>query len=105
MEAFGRLDHPAILACLTDDVQWVIPGAFHLKGKAEFDREIENDAFTGRPIIQVTRMTEENNIVVAEGSARCAKKAGGMLHVEFCDVFEMRGGKISRLISYLMEIK
>jgi ketosteroid isomerase-like protein len=33
MEAFTRTDHPAILACLTDDVEWVIPGAFRLTGK------------------------------------------------------------------------
>ena len=44
MDAFGRSDHGEVLSCLTDDVEWVLPGAFHLKGKEAFDQEIENDA-------------------------------------------------------------
>jgi len=53
----------------------------------------------------VTRMTEEHNVVVAEGSVRSARKDGGVLSAVFCDVFEMQGGKIKRLTSYLMETK
>jgi ketosteroid isomerase-like protein len=105
MDGFTRSDHAAILACLTDDVEWLIPGAFHLTGKIAFDREIENDAFVGSPTISVSRMIEERDVVVAEGSVRSARKDGGMLNAVFCDVFEMRGAKIRRLTSYLMEIK
>jgi ketosteroid isomerase-like protein len=105
MVAFGRTDHFDVLSCLTDDVVWDIPGAFHLEGKSAFDREIENDAFLGAPTIIVTRLTEENEIVVAEGTVRSARKDGGMLNAVFCDVFEMRDAKIHRLTSYLMEVK
>jgi len=58
MDAFARTDHAEILSCLTDDIEWVIPGAFHLVGKDAFDNEIENDAFVGSPTINVTRMTK-----------------------------------------------
>jgi ketosteroid isomerase-like protein len=44
MDAFTRTDLAEILSCLTDDVEWLIPGAFHVKGKSAFDKEIENDA-------------------------------------------------------------
>ena len=47
---------------------------FHLKGKEEFDKEIENPAFEGKPSIVVTRMIEENDIVIAEGTVRAKKK-------------------------------
>ena len=104
MEAFARSDHAEILACLTEDVEWVLPGAFHLSGKTAFDQEIENDAFVGSPTIKVVRLTEEHNVVVAEGRVRCARKEGGLLNAVFCDVFEMRGERIRRLTSYLMEI-
>ena len=30
MEGFRLNDHDAILACLTDDVEWLVPGAFHV---------------------------------------------------------------------------
>jgi hypothetical protein len=39
MEAFTRSDHAEILFCLTEDVEWVMPGAFHLVGTSAFDKE------------------------------------------------------------------
>lgn len=105
MEGFRRGDHAEVLACLTDDVEWLIPGAFHLHGKEQFDGEIENEAFTGRPDITVTRMTEEDDVVIAEGTVRAQQKNGAILDLAFCDVFEMRDGKIRKLISYLVVTK
>jgi ketosteroid isomerase-like protein len=105
MDAFSALDHAAVLDCLTDDVEWFIPGAFLIRGKAAFDREIENDAFTGKPDIRVSRLTEEHDVVIAEGSVRGLRKDGSRFKLLFCDVFEMRAGKIKRLTSFLAEIK
>ena len=105
MDGFRTGDHGLVLSCLTDDVEWEIPGAFRLSGKTAFDKEIENEAFTGRPAITVTRLVEERDVVVAEGSVSSRKKDGGPFRLKFCDVFEMRGGKIKRLTSYLMEVK
>ena len=77
----------------------------HLVGKEAFDKEIENDAFVGSPTIEVTRMTEQRDVVVAEGALRCARRDGGLLNAVFCDVFEMQDARIKHLTSYLMEIK
>ena len=104
MDAFTRSDHAEILSCLSEDVEWLIPGLFHAKGKREFDQQIESDAFVGSPTIQVTRMIEEDDVVVAEGTVRSAKKDGGMLNAVFCDVFIMKHSKIAHLTSYLMEV-
>ena len=104
MSAFRIHDHAGVLACLTDDVVWHIPGAFTKRGKAEFDKEIENDAFEGKPDINVTRLTEEGDVVVAEGTVLAHKKGGEPFRLAFCDVFEMQDGLISKLISYLMPL-
>ena len=104
MEGFRVSNHEEILSCLTDDVEWILPGAFHLHGKEAFDKEIENPAFTGSPEIMVTRLTEENDVVIAEGTVRAQRRDGTRLTLAMCDVFEMRGGKIRRLTSYLMEV-
>lgn len=40
------------------------------EGKKAFDGEIENPAFEGKPVVILTRLTEENNVVVAEGAVR-----------------------------------
>ncbi len=101
MEGFTRSDHAQILSCLTDDVEWIIPGMFHRTGKEAFDSEIENEAFVGSPSIEVHRLTEENDVVVAEGTVRSTRRDGGKLHAVFCDVFVMRDAKVRMLTSYL----
>jgi ketosteroid isomerase-like protein len=105
MDGFRRTERSQILSCLTDDVEWEIPGAFHVRGKEEFEKNIESDGFVGSPAITVTRVTEDDDVVVAEGFVRTQRKDGTFLKLAFCDVFEMRAGKIRRLISYLMETK
>ena len=105
MAGFRATDHDAILSCLTDEVEWEIPGMFHSRGKAAFDKEIENDAFVGHPDIVVTRMIEEGDVVMAEGTVRTQKREGGLLRLRFCDVFVMQAGKIAHLTSYLTDFK
>ena len=105
MEGFRRGDHEQVLSCLTDDVEWEIPGAFHVRGKEAFERHIQDEGFVGSPAVTVTRLTEEDEVVVAEGLVRTQRTDGTFLDLVFCDVFEMQGGNIRRLISYLMETR
>ncbi len=105
MDGFNKSDHEQILSCLTEDVVWEMPGGFHLVGKDAFDKEIENAAFVGRPVVTVARMVEENDVVVAEGAVRVQKRDGGFLNAVFCDVFEMKNAAIKRLVGYLVEVK
>jgi ketosteroid isomerase-like protein len=105
MDGFRRTDRQQILSCLTDDVEWQIPGAFRIRGKPEFDKHVVDENFVPNPAITVTRLTESDDVVVAEGSVRTQRKDGTFLNLAFCDVFEMQDGKIRRLISYLMETR
>ena len=104
MDGFRTTDRSAILSCLTDDVEWVLPGAYHHHGKDAFDREIENENFTGRPLITVSRVVEENDIVIAEGTVRAQPRDAQPIDLAYCDVFEMRGGLVRKLTSYLMPL-
>jgi len=105
MDGFRKTDRPKILSCLTDDVEWMIPGAFHVRGKDDFAKRIVDEGFVGHPLITVGRLTEEDDVVVAEGTVRAPRQDGTVLNLVFCDVFDMRNGKIRRLVSYLMETK
>ena len=82
-----------------------MPGAFHLVGKNAFDKEIENAAFVGSPTIKITRMTEENDVVIVEGTVRCQKKVGGFLNAMFCGACTMQNAKIKRLVTYQAELQ
>ncbi len=48
---------------------------------------------------------EENDVVVAEGTVLARRTDGTTVSLVFCDVFDMRAGRIRRLVSYLMEVK
>ncbi|MNX91103.1 RNA polymerase factor sigma-70 [compost metagenome] len=102
MDGFRESDHQKILSCLSEDVVWEMPGIYRHVGKEEFDKEIENENFVGRPTIQIIRLVEENNVVIAEGSVQATMKNGNSLDAVFCDVFVMENEKIKRLTSYLM---
>lgn len=104
MEGFRESDHQKILWCLTDDIVWEMPGVYKHIGKEEFDKEIENENFVGRPKIQIKRVVEENNVVIAEGSVQGEMINGNKLDAVFCDVFSMENEKIKKLTSYLMSL-
>jgi ketosteroid isomerase-like protein len=103
-EGFRRSNHEAILACLTDDVVWDLPGFKHLEGKDAFDGEIENDAFEGSPSLDLDRLIEEGDIVVALGSGRARRKDGEAFRFAYSDVFTFRGELICRVESYLVPL-
>ncbi len=105
IDGFNKSDHTQILSCLTNDIVWEMPGFFRHVGKTAFDKEIENDAFEGKPVITITRMTEENDTVIAEGMVLTKLKGGPVIPMIFCDVFEMSEGKINKLIGFITQQK
>ncbi len=102
MDAYARWRHEDVLACLTDDFEWIVPGAIHVSGNEAFDREIEGKGAAGPPVIEVTRLVEQDDVVVAEGAVRNALSGGGVLSLVFCEVFVMRGWRVRQITSYLM---
>ena len=102
MEGFRTGDHAEILACLTKDVEWLVPGAFHVRGREAFEGEIESEGFSGLPAIDVDRLTEEAGVVIAEGTVVARLESGEPLRLAICDVFEMEAGLIRKLTSYLV---
>jgi uncharacterized protein len=103
-DGFRRSDHGAILACLTDDVVWDLPGFKHLEGKEAFDGEIENDAFEGSPSLQLDRLIEEGDTIVALGSGCARRRDGEEFRFAFSDVFTFRRELICRVESYLVPL-
>jgi len=47
VDGFHRSDHAQILACVTDDVAWDLPGFRYLRARAAFDGKIENETISG----------------------------------------------------------
>ncbi len=102
---FRKSDHEQILACLTDDVAWDLPGYRHLKGKQAFDAEIENEEFVGSPTLTVDRLVEEGRTVVAIGEGEATHRSATAFRFAYCDVFTFEGDVICRVESYLVPLK
>lgn len=54
MEGYNTGDNAKILSCLAEDVIFELVGSFNLKGKDQFEKEINNEAADGNPIITIS---------------------------------------------------
>lgn len=103
LDGFRTTNRVQILACLTEDVEWVLPGFFHTRGKPDFASHIVDQGFEPHPAITVDRLFETGDTVIVEGHVESKRTDGSQLQIAFCDIFDMRDGKIQRLTSYLMQ--
>ena len=104
-DGFRASDHEAILALLSDEVVWVIHGHGRTEGKEAFDREIENDAFEGRPKLTVERLIEEGDTVVAPHLGEGRLRGGDTFRFAGVTVFGFDGELISRVESYIVPVQ
>lgn len=102
IDGFNKGDHAQIISCFTDDAVWEVYGFFRYEGKEVFE-QIQNDAFEEHPVITVKHMVEGDDVVIVEGSV--VGQSPDAKPIIFCDVFEMRDGKIAKLIGYIPSMK
>ena len=92
---------------LADDVELVdwdsgVPASrASTRGKSTFSRNRGRHEFQ----FLITRLTEEDNVVVAEGFARGAKKAGGAWTGHFCNTFDIEKAEVKRVTSHRVDVK
>ena len=96
LDGFRKNDHEQILSCLTDDIEWTVYGAFRLKGKEAYDKAIDGAPhFIDPPQLEVVRMVEQGNVIMAELTGMARRAAGGEMRMSMAEVFVMRDGKIA----------
>ena len=100
IDGFCRLDHPAILACLTDDIEWIMHGYRTLQGKQAFDTELKDNPATGAPTLNLEQIIEENGTVVAVGSGSMDLKQGSRVAFVFTEIFAFAGDRIRRIETF-----
>ena len=105
MEGFRRIDRARVLACLTDEVIWYLPGYTLLAGKRGFDSEIENESFVGSPMFTVDRLIESADTIVATGNGEAKQKTGEVHRFAFCDIFTFADDLIARVESYVVPLE
>jgi len=105
LDGFRKNDHAQILSCLTDDIEWTVFGAFHLTGKQAYDNAIEGSGFAGPPRLEVVRVVEEGDVVMAELTGSATRDTGEVMRMSMAEVFVMRSGKIAERRAWVIELK
>jgi ketosteroid isomerase-like protein len=99
---FATTDKSKLGPLLADDVEWVewgdgVPASGAItRGKEAHVKNYGDDEI--RAVVH--RLTEEGNVVVAEGTAYVTKKDGRSLSVRFVNIFELENGTIQRKSSF-----
>lgn len=104
LDGFRRNDHEQILSCLTDDIRWTVFGAFRLTGKQAYDAAIEGPGFAGPPRLEVVRMVEQDDVVMAELTGSATRETGEQMRMSMAEVFVMRDGKIAERRAWVIEL-
>jgi ketosteroid isomerase-like protein len=105
LDGFRRLDHEQILSCLTDDIKWTVFGAFQLTGKDAYDKAIDGaPEFVDPPELNVVRIVEQDDVVMAELTGTVRRAAGGEMRMSMAEVFVMRQGKIAERRAWVIPL-
>lgn len=104
LEGFRRTDHAQILDCLTEDITWTVFGAFQLEGKEAYDAAIEGPGFAGDPDLEVVRMVEEGDTIMAELIGRVPQQDGSVQRLSMAEVFVLRDGLIAERRAWVVPL-
>lgn len=100
-ECFRRQDWHGMLPYLADDVVRDEVGAPELvRGKAAYEKNMVPGPEVESMESETTRLVEEGNVIVSEGTVLLKKKDGTSLKIRFCDVHEFEHGKLKRETTY-----
>ena len=105
LDGFNTTDHEKILGCLTDDIVWTVYGAYRITGKAAYDENIEAPGFIQPPRIEVVRMVEQDDTVMAELTAEVTRDTGEVMHLSMAEVFVMRDGLICERRAWVIPLQ
>ena len=105
LDGFRKNDHAQILSCLTDDITWTVFGAFRLTGKDAYDKAIDGaPTFIDPPELQVVRMVEQGDVVMAELTGTATRASGGQMRMSMAEVFVMRDGRIAERRAWVIPL-
>jgi ketosteroid isomerase-like protein len=104
LDGFRTNDHGKILSCLTEDIAWTVFGHFHLTGKRAYDAAIEGPGWVGPPTLEVVRMVEEGDTVMAELRGSAPQASGAPVRLSMAEVFVIRDGRIAERRAWVIPL-
>ena len=103
LDGFRSGNPDQILSCLTDDIVWTVFGHFRVSGKDAYRAEIGGEG--GSPTLDVVRMVEEGDTVMAELRGVAPQPDGTSLRMAMAEVFVFRGDLICERRAFLVPLQ
>ena len=101
VDGFNKLDPAQILSCLTDDNR----RTYLITGNQSWGEYVEGVGITGPARTTITRMVEEDDVVMVETTVEAMRWTGELMWAVTGEVFVMRDGKIAERRAYVVELK
>jgi ketosteroid isomerase-like protein len=109
IDAFNRRDLDAIFACVNPDIEWlpampVTSGGRALRGREGIEsyvREVSDTWEEYRVVAQDFRDLGDDEVLVLSRIEGRGAGSGGLVDAAMGQIFDLRGGKISRVRTYL----
>ena len=102
-EAFENADTEAFLSYCADNFVWNMLGNEVWNGK-ESIRQAMKGMPPEPPEFTVKELIGEQDIVVCYGNMKMKNKEGNKEDYSFCDVYHLKNGAITELITYLVKL-
>jgi ketosteroid isomerase-like protein len=94
-------DYEGFLFYCTEDTEWNFIGDQVLKGKEAVRRYIQK-TYIEPPKFEVSKLISEGNFVVAVGKITLKDEHGTSTEYNYCDVWQLREGKLHELKAYVI---
>ena len=104
IDGFNRLDKAQILSCLTEDIKWTVFGYFQLQGKPAYGDAITSPDFVGPPRLEIIRMVEEGDTIMAEIHGEADHRDGHTMRMAMGEVFVLRDGLIAERRAFVIQL-
>lgn len=100
VEAFDNNDIEAILSHVTDDIEWQMIGDQGIQGKENLRKFFSDHA--DMKIISCTKdyVIIEGDRGSVSGNVQCSNGKGQDFDLYYCDIYELKNGKVNKMISY-----
>lgn len=105
IDGFNKLDADQILSCLTEDIRWTVFGHFQLAGKEAYRGAISNPDTPGKPRIEIIRMVEDGNTIMAELYGEADHTNGSTIRMAMGEVFVFRGPLICERRAFVIPLQ
>ncbi len=102
-QAFADGDIDFFSNFLDEDTRWNIIGISTITGKHNIMKAMEKEELEAFPEVSVKNIIAEGDSVVVESTGKAIRKTGAPYHASYCDVYQLRDGKIQEFTTYVIE--